>query len=252
MKISIFKTKQEMGRKAAADGATFIRQAIEQRGRANIILATGASQFEMLAALVKENVDWSKVIGIHLDEYIGLPQTHPASFRKYLRERFVEKIPIMAFHFINGENEPVEECKRVGNIIKEHSIDVAFVGIGENGHLAFNDPPADFETEKPYITVVLDEACRRQQLAEGWFKNLNEVPDQAISMSIRQILKSNAIVCTVPDSRKAEAVRKVVEGKVTPEVPASILQQHPRAILYLDENAAALLKHNEYLESRTD
>jgi len=241
MEIFKFKAKTEMGKKAAADGAEFIRQAIEGQGSANIILATGASQFEMLAALVKDKVDWSKVTGFHLDEYIGMPDTHPASFRKYLKERFVEKVPIEAFHFINGENDPKEECKHVGKIIKAHPIDVAFVGIGENGHLAFNDPPADFETDEPYITVTLDEACRRQQLGEGWFKTLDDVPNQAISMSIRQILKSNAIVCTVPDSRKAEAVKKVVEGKVTPNVPASILQQHPQTMLYLDENAAALL-----------
>jgi glucosamine-6-phosphate deaminase len=241
MKISIFKTKEEMGREAAAEGTAFIRKAIEQRGSANIILATGASQFEMLTALVKKNVDWSKVTGFHLDEYIGLPETHPASFRKYLKERFVEKVPIRAFHFINGENEPAMECQRVGKIIRQHPIDVAFVGIGENGHLAFTDPPADFETDEPYIVVTLDEACRRQQLDEGWFKTLDEVPDQAISMSIRQILKSKSIICTVPDLRKAEAVKKVVEGKVTPDVPASILQQHPQAMLYLDEKSAALL-----------
>ncbi len=241
MKISIFKTKLALGAKAAADGATLIRQAIAARGRANIILATGASQFEMLAALVKETVDWSKVVGFHLDEYIGLPETHPASFRKYLKERFVEKVPIQEFHFINGENDPRDECKRVGEIIARHPIDVAFVGIGENGHLAFNDPPADFLTEESYIIVKLDEACRRQQLGEGWFKTLDEVPDRAISMSIRQIMKSRFIICTVPDSRKAEAVKNVVEGEVTPDVPASILRQHPRTKLYLDARSAALL-----------
>lgn len=242
MEILVFKTKEEMGRKAAADGAKFIRQAIEQRACANIILATGASQLEMLAALVEENVDWTKVVGFHLDEYIGLPRTHLASFRKYLKERFVEKVPIKAFYFVNGENEPAAECKTVGKIILQHQIDIAFVGIGENGHLAFNDPPADFETDEPYITVTLEEACRRQQLGEGWFKTLAEVPDRAISMSIQQILKSKAIICTVPDSRKAEAVKKVVEGKVTPDVPASILQQHPNTRLYLDGKSAALLK----------
>ena len=244
MKISIFKTKEEMGRKAATDGADFIRQAIKQRGSANIILATGASQFEMLAALVKEDVEWSKVTGFHLDEYIGLPETHPASFRKYLKERFAEKVAINAFHFINGENKPATECQRVGKIIKAHPIDVAFVGIGENGHLAFNDPPADFETDEPYIIVKLDEACRGQQLGEGWFKTLDEVPNQALSMSIQQILKSKVIICTVPDSRKASAVKKTIEGEVSPDVPASILQQHPQAMLYLDENAAALLNAN--------
>ena len=242
MKISIFKTKQAMGSKAAADGAAFIREAIDERGHANIILATGASQFEMLAALVKENVDWTKVTGFHLDEYIGLSEMHPASFRKYLKERFVEKVSIKAFHFINGENEPKAECQRIGKIIKEYPIDVAFGGIGENGHLAFNDPPADFETDEPYIIVILDEACRRQQLGEGWFKTLADVAHQAISMSIRQILKSKVIICTVPDSRKAEAVKKVVEGKVTSDVPASILQEHSFTKLYLDRNSAALLK----------
>jgi glucosamine-6-phosphate deaminase len=241
MRFSIFRTKQEMGATAAADGASFIRQAIEQRGHANIILATGASQFEMLAALVKEDVDWTKVTGFHLDEYIGLPATHPASFRKYLKERFVEKVQIKTFHFINGKNEPTTECQRVGEIIEQHPIDVAFVGIGENGHLAFNDPPADFKIEEPYLIVKLDEACRRQQLGEGWFKTLDDVPHQAISMSIQQILKSKAIICTVPDSRKAEAVKKVVEGKVTPDVPASILREHPITMLYLDENSAAFL-----------
>jgi glucosamine-6-phosphate deaminase len=242
MKILIFKTKQETGIKASADGAELIRQAITEKSNANIILATGASQFEMLAALVKENVDWSKVTGFHLDEYIGLPETHPASFRKYLKERFVEKVPIKAFHFIYGQNEPAAECQRVGKIIRQHPIDVAFVGIGENGHLAFNDPPAEFETDEPYIIVKLDEACRRQQLGEGWFSSLAEVPDRAISMSIRQILKSKAIICTVTDSRKADAVKKVVEGKITSDVPASILQEHHQAMLYLDENAAALLE----------
>ncbi|MDZ7332740.1 MAG: glucosamine-6-phosphate deaminase [candidate division KSB1 bacterium] len=241
MDIFIFKTKNELGKKAASDGAEFIRQAIAERGSANIILATGASQFEMLAALVKENVDWSHVTGFHLDEYIGMPETHPASFRKYLKERFVEQVPIKAFHFINGENDAIEECKRVGAIIRAHPVDVAFIGIGENGHLAFNDPPADFETEEPYIIVKLDDACRRQQLGEGWFKTFADVPDRAISMSIRQIMKSRAIICTVPDARKAEAVKKAVEGSVSPLVPASILQQHPNAKLYLDENSAALL-----------
>jgi glucosamine-6-phosphate deaminase len=159
-----------------------------------------------------------------------------------LKERFVEKVPIKAFYFIDGENEPAAECRRVGTIINEHPIDFAFVGIGENGHLAFNDPPADFETDEPYIIVTLDQACRRQQLGEGWFKTLAEVPDRAISMSIQQILKSKSIICTVPDSRKAEAVKKVVEGKVTPDVPASILQQHPNTRLYLDEKSAALMK----------
>ncbi len=242
MNVIVCKDKEELGRLAAERGAALIRRALEKKGKANIILATGASQFEMLANLVKADVDWSKVTAFHLDEYIGLPETHPASFRKYLKERFASKVPIGAFHFVNGDAEdPQAECRRLGELISRHPIDVAFVGIGENGHLAFNDPPADFETEEPYLVVELDEACRRQQLGEGWFASLDEVPTQAISMSIRQILKSRAIICSVPDQRKAVAVQKAVEGPVTPQVPSSILQTHPETFLYLDPDSASLL-----------
>ena len=242
MNVIVCKDKEELGRLAAERGAALIRRALEKKGKANIILATGASQFEMLANLVKADVDWSKVTAFHLDEYIGLPETHPASFRKYLKERFASKVPIGAFHFVNGDAEdPQAECQRLGELISRHPIDVAFVGIGENGHLAFNDPPADFETEEPYLVVELDEACRRQQLGEGWFASLDEVPTQAISMSIRQILKSKAIICSVPDQRKAEAVQKAVEGPITPQVPSSILQTHPETFLYLDPDSASLL-----------
>jgi len=241
MDVLIFDSKEKMGEEAAKKGASLIRDAITQKGEANIILATGASQFEMLSFLVQEDVDWAKVTAFHLDEYIGLPISHPASFRKYLKERFADKVPIRKFHYVNGEGNPIEECKRLGKIISEHPIDVAFVGIGENGHLAFNDPPADFETEEPYIVVNLDEECRRQQLGEGWFASLDEVPRQAISMSIRQIMKSKAIICTVPDLRKAQAVKKTLEGTITNKVPASILRNHPQAFLYLDKNSVSLL-----------
>lgn len=237
-----------MGRQAAADGATLIREAIDKQGKATIIVATGASQFEMLSALIEEaDIDWSKVTGFHLDEYTGMPISHPASFRKYLKERFVDKISIGKFNYVNGEGldgngDVAAECERLDKLISEQTVDVAFVGIGENGHLAFNDPPADFETEKPYLIVDLDDACRKQQLGEGWFPTFEDVPSRAVSMSIRQIMKSKHIVCTVPDERKAKAVQKTVEGPISNEVPASILQQHPAMILYLDEPAASLLK----------
>ncbi len=243
MEVSVFDSKEEMGKKAAERGASLIRAAISERGEANIILATGASQFEMLAFLIQEDLDWTKVTAFHLDEYIGLPISHPASFRKYLKERFADKVPIRKFHYVNGEGNPQEECERLGKIILEHPIDVAFVGIGENGHLAFNDPPADFETEEPYIVVNLDQDCRRQQLGEGWFASLDEVPRQAISMSIRQIMKSKAIICTVPDLRKAQAVKKTLEGPISNRVPASILRNHTQAFLYLDKDSASLLNH---------
>jgi glucosamine-6-phosphate deaminase len=247
MDVIVSDTKTEMGQRAADAGAAVIRRAIESNGEAHIILATGASQFEMYDSLVaKDDIDWSKVTVFHLDEYIGMPVTHNASFRKYLKERFVERIPepIGQFHYIDAEEDPEEECERLNALISRVDIDVAFIGIGENGHIAFNDPPADFETEEPYIIVELDEDCRRQQMGEGWFDSLSDVPKRAISMSVRQIMKSNYIVCTVPDDRKAEAVKNTLEGPVTPEVPASILQEHPNCDLFLDKASAS--QTNQY------
>lgn len=248
MNVQQFASKEAMGAAAAADGAAKIREALAARGEVNIIVATGASQFEMLEALTRERgIDWSQVTVFHLDEYVGLSIEHPASFRKYLKERFEDRLPgpVRAFHYLNGEEGAEAECERVGALIAEAPIEVAFVGIGENGHLAFNDPPADFETEKPYLVVSLDEACRQQQFGEGWFPSFEAVPEKAISMSVRQIMKSGSIICTVPDERKAQAVRNAVEGGVTPEVPASILQQHGDCVLYLDEAAARLLNRED-------
>jgi len=240
----VYQTSGEMAAAAAGSAAEAIKDAIEAKGRANIILATGASQIEMLGCLTAaEDVDWAKVTMFHLDEYIDLWPDHPARFGKYLRERFVAKVEgLGAAHFVAGEAEnPQLECERVGRIIAEHPIDAALIGIGENGHLAFNDPPADFETEEPYIIVELDERCRKQQLGEGWFETLEQVPGRAISMSIRQILKSACLIVTVPDRRKAEAVKNALEGEVTPMCPASILQQHGNCKLFLDAEAASLL-----------
>ena len=245
MQIIISDSKVELGRRAAEQGANALRQALAARGEVNLIVATGASQFEMLAELVQaSDVDWSHVTVFHLDEYAGMSISHPASFRKYLKERFVERLPqpVRAFHYIEAETDCAAECRRLGALIQKHPIDVAMVGIGENGHLAFNDPPADFETEEPYLVVQLDEACRRQQLGEGWFPTLADVPTQAISMSIRQIMQSRELVLTVPDARKAEAVKNTVSGPVTPLVPASILQQHSSCTLFLDRDSAGLLK----------
>jgi len=243
MDIQIFNSKQELGRAAAEDAARIIRQAISKRGRAYLIAATGASQFEFLDALVRyPDIDWSKITFFHLDEYVGLPESHPASFRKYLKERIVNLVHPGVFNFVDGEApDAASECRRVGDLISSCTIDVAFVGIGENGHLAFNDPPANFITEEPYIVVQLDEACRRQQLGEGWFSSLEQVPRTAISMSIRQILKSANILCIVPDKRKAKAVKDSLEGEVGPSHPASVLQQHPRTTIYLDPDSASLL-----------
>jgi glucosamine-6-phosphate deaminase len=244
MQVFVCQDKQDLGRRAAAEGAEEIRRAIAVRGQANVTVATGASQFEMLAELVKaQDIDWGKVVFFHLDEYPGMPESHPASFKKYLTERLLEKLPAKprAFHFLNSLAEPAAECQRVGAILRQHLIDAAFIGIGENGHLAFNDPPADFETEEPFIQVSLDEPCRRQQFGEGWFATFDDVPRSAISMSIRQIMKAATLICSVPDARKATAVKAALEGPVTPQLPASILQQHPRVTIFLDGDSARLL-----------
>lgn len=244
MNVEIFDSKEELGVQSAQDATNKIKQAIQEKGTANIILATGASQFETLNNIVETtDINWSKVVMFHLDEYVGMPETHPASFRKYLKERVLKNVPdLKAVHFINGDSDDInQECKRLNKIISEHPIDVALVGIGENGHLAFNDPPADFDTEEPYIVVELDEACRRQQMGEGWFDTVEDVPEQAISMSIKQILKSKRIICSVPDKRKATAVKHCLEGEVSNLHPASILQKHDNCTIYLDKDSASLL-----------
>ena len=254
MVVKIFDSRLQLAQAAATDVADLIRQAIATRGRAYLIAATGVSQFEFLDALVLQpNLDWRQVIFFHLDEYVGLPQTHPASFRRYLQERIVDRIQSGAFHFLNGDApDPAAECRRVGELISRQTIDAAFVGIGENGHLAFNDPPADFETEEPYLIVELDEACRRQQVGEGWFHNINEVPRQAISMSVQQILKARNVLCVVPDRRKAEAVRDCIELEVSPMHPASILRRHARTTIYLDTESAALLESTSRAAQSSD
>lgn len=244
MKILVSSTKAGLGHKAAAHAAQKLRVALQTQGSANLIVATGASQFEMLDALVREgDMQWDRVTVFHLDEYAGVSETHPASFRRYLRGRFIERLPQQpaAFHAVDAEGDLEAECARLDALIAAVSIDVACIGIGENGHLAFNDPPADFETEKPFLVVELDEACRRQQLGEGWFPSLEEVPTRAISMSIAQIMKAKTLVVSVPDARKAAAVKNAVEGAVSNLVPASVLQSHPDATLYLDEASASLL-----------
>ncbi|HEX9511938.1 MAG TPA: glucosamine-6-phosphate deaminase [Puia sp.] len=243
MKIILTDDPVQLGKSAGKAAAESIKHAIEQNGQANIILATGASQFETLKQLIIEkDIDWSKVVMFHLDEYIGLQESSKASFRKYLKERFLEKVPALkASYLVDGENDPVNECNRLNSIIELHPIDVALVGIGENGHLAFNDPPADFDTKEPYIIVELAEQCRIQQYSEGWFESVSEVPTRAISMSISQICNSKHIICSVPDSRKAKALKDCLEGPVSNLFPASILRLHPNCSYYLDKHSSALL-----------
>lgn len=243
MKLEITSNAEELGKISGTSATSLIKKAIAEKGQANIILATGTSQFETLQCLINDKeIEWDKVVMFHLDEYIGLPITAKASFRKYLTERFIEKVsPLKLIRLIDGEKNSSEECKRLGDLIRQYPIDLAMVGIGENGHLAFNDPPANFETEDPYIVVNLDEVCRKQQWGEGWFKTLDEVPEQAISMSIKQIMKSKNIICSVPDSRKAEAVKNCLENPVSNLYPASILQQHENCLIFLDNESASKL-----------
>lgn len=244
MKVNIYKSKDEMGAQAAIMGAERINNALVKNGCANIILATGASQFEMLEHLLKQDIDWSKVTCFHLDEYIGISDSHPASFRKYLKERFADKVNVNKFYFINGETNSELECNSLNKLISQLKIDVAFIGIGENGHLAFNDPPADFATEEPYIIVKLDKDCKLQQYNEGWFDSLESVPKTAISMSINQILKSESIICTVPDKRKSEAVYNTINKEINPDYPSTKLKEHKDANLFLDMESSSLLEIN--------
>jgi len=243
MKLTVEQDARGLGIAAGKAAAALIAKTIREKGHANIILGTGASQFETLKQLTASpDIDWHKVVMFHLDEYIGLPATHPASFRRYLKERFLDQVPVLkAYFFIDGNADPVEECTRLGYLIDARPIDVALAGIGENGHLAFNDPPADFETTQPYVIAQLDEACRKQQLGEGWFKTIDEVPATAISMSVHQIMRSRQIICSVPDLRKAKAVKNCFEQPISNLYPASILRRHPDCRFFLDVHSASLL-----------
>jgi len=244
MKLQFVSDPAALGRVAADFGASIIRSALKAHGHANVIVATGASQLAMLEVLVKApDIDWSRITVFHLDEYIGLPQSHSASFRRYLQERFVQHLPqAPEFVPVDGDAPDLEqELMRLNLLLAGRTVDLCFAGIGENGHLAFNDPPADFEIDSPYIAVDLDDACRRQQFGEGWFKSMDEVPRRAISMSVRQIMRSRVLLLTVPDLRKAAATRAAIEGPVQPSCPASIVQRHAHCMIFLDPAAASLL-----------
>jgi len=243
MKLRLEKDRRAMSAAAARHAAGSLRQIITRAGKARIVAATGASQLEFLHELTSQpGVDWARVELFHLDEYAGIPETHPASFRRYLRENLIDRSGIRDYHFLDGQSNLDDVRRRIGAELSQEPIDVMFAGIGENGHLAFNDPPADFDTTDPYIVVALDEACRKQQVGEGWFARIEDVPTTAISMSVQQIMKAKELLVVVPDERKAAAVKASLEGPVTPQVPASIIRTHPNVTLYLDEPAASLLQ----------
>jgi len=241
-KIEILADKYSLGQAAADQAAGILRRALSNQGSARLVAATGASQFEFLDSLTKApGIEWSRVELFHLDEYVGLPSTHPASFRKYLFERLIHKTGITKYHLLDGDGDPEGTVTKIGAELQSRPVDVLFAGIGENGHLAFNDPPADFQVGDPYLIVDLDETCRQQQVNEGWFSELADVPKKAISMSVQQILRSNEIIVAVPDTRKARAVKACLEGDISPMMPASILRTHPNVTIYLDTDSAALL-----------
>ena len=241
--VRILPTKLEMAEAAARHAAESLRILLSKRPRVRLLAATGASQIEFLERLTAEQgIDWTGVELFHLDEYVGLSAEHPASFARYIKERIIDKTGITSFHLLDGTRDPVAMAAEMGQAITGAPIDLAFVGIGENGHLAFNDPPADFEAEESYLVVTLDEACRRQQVGEGWFGTIDDVPKQALSISIPQLLKAHEILCVVPDRRKAKAVRMCLEEPVSPDAPASILRVHPNTSIYLDADAASQLQ----------
>jgi glucosamine-6-phosphate deaminase len=251
MKIEVHKTEKKMAEAAANKAINFMETIIREKNNVTIVAATGASQFDFLESLTSHSIiDWGKVTVFHLDEYIGISEQHPASFRRYLRERLINKVKPGSFHFIQGDAaNPEAEVKRLNKLISEYRIDVAFVGVGENGHLAFNDPPADFKTKSPYLILPLDKRCRMQQVSEGWFKVIEDVPKYAISMSVKEIMRAEKIICTVPGKRKADAIRNCFNTEeVSPEYPSSILKTHAGAHIFLDQASSSFLNSKEVLE----
>lgn len=239
MNVKLLPDSRELGRAAAAYAAGILKERIAEKGKARIVLSTGASQIETLEELIKADVPWDKVEMFHLDEYIHLSDQHPASFRKYLRERFVEKVPLNKVHYVSWEGDLKENIAHLTREIRKEPIDLAFIGIGENAHIAFNDPPADFDTKEAFIIVDLDETCKRQQVREGWFSSVDEVPNRAITMTVHQIMQSDIIISCVPYKVKARAIRDFFENDVNPQIPATILKTHPRYTLFLDQDSAS-------------
>ncbi|WP_174734461.1 glucosamine-6-phosphate deaminase [Mesobacillus harenae] len=243
MIINTYRTADELGEQAAVQAEKYLNEAIKQKGYARLILSTGASQFEFLKNLITKEIDWTKVEMFHLDEYLNLSIEHKASFRKYLKERFINHVNLKEAYLINGEQDPSVIIDELSKKLNEKPVDLALIGIGENAHIAFNDPPADFNTQDSYIVVDLDDDCKYQQVNEGWFCDLSEVPNQAISMTVSQILKSNVIISVVPHKAKAHAIKQTVENEVSNQLPATALKNHPNWHLFLDTNSASELKN---------
>ena len=241
MKLIVSTTKEELGKKSAAQAAALINKAIAENGSARILLSTGASQFPFFEEFVKADIDWSRVEMFHLDEYVGISEEHPASFKRYLLDRFVNKVNPAKAHLINGLEDPKKTIAELTALLEEKPVDVGLIGIGENGHIAFNDPPADFDAKEAYRVVTLDERCLQQQIGEGWFKSVEETYKQAISMTAPQIMKCKTIISVVPYKVKAEAIYNTLKNDVTPMVPATLLKRHADCTVYCDADSASLL-----------
>ena len=241
MKLIVHNTKEELGLASAQHAANLINEAIEKQGYARILLSTGASQFPFFTEFVKQPIDWSKVEMFHLDEYVGISENHPASFKRYLLDRFVNVVHPGYYYLINGEKDPEETIAELTAILNEKPVDVGLIGIGENAHIAFNDPPADFDDPRAYKVVTLDDRCLQQQIGEGWFKTVEETYKQAISMTCSQIMKCRHILCDVPYKVKAEAIYNTLSREVTPEVPATLMKRHADCTVYTDADSSALL-----------
>jgi len=239
MRITISKNAEELGSEAAKAISEQLNRAVKKNGEARMVVSTGSSQFEMFQSLGRENIDWSRVEVFHLDEYIGLPITHIASFRKYLYERFINFVPVKKFHGVDVESDISQTIQNLTSEIRKKPVDLGLIGIGVNGHIAFNDPPADFDTREAYIEVKLDDQCKMQQVSEGWFKTITDVPDRALSMSVWQIMQCKSIISIVPHQVKADAVFKTFTSKLTNTVPATMLKQHNDFHLFLDQNSAS-------------
>lgn len=241
MKVKVLKDSEQLGREAAVFCAGILNKAIAEKGKARVLLSTGASQFDTIKALIEQDIDWSKVEMFHLDEYVNLPESHPASFRKYLKERFVSKVNLKKAHFVDGEGDIKKNIEKLTEEIRKEPIDIGLIGIGENAHIAFNDPPADFDTREAFIVVNLDDNCKRQQVGEGWFATLDDVPKQAISMTVHQIMQCKVIVSCVPYKVKANAVKLTLENDLTNTVPSTMLKKHENMVLFVDEDSASLV-----------
>ena len=248
MKITLSENAVQLGERAAVLAAAELNAAIEKNGSARLVLSTGASQFETIGALVKQPVDWSRVEVFHLDEYVDLPITHPASFRKYIKERFGDFVNAKAIYYVNTEGDIEANIAEVTAKLRERSVDVALIGIGENAHIAFNDPPADFDNDNAYIVVKLDDKCRNQQLGEGWFATIDDVPTHAVSMTVKEIMKSKVIISCVPHKVKAQAIKDTLENDLTPYVPATMLKQHDNFNLFVDKNSASAVEIERYIK----